>query len=175
LIQINAEMHGRREYWAPMDAGMNDQPEQFQAVPVSWQGASAAYPLVRLHDATITLEKWLHFVRRYSGAAYKLAGLIAIQDCRGIVHALFSYRVDFDLHNRRRLCVANLIVAHVPGSQIDEAVAASTRSVSAQFGCHAVTIEQPFRPATTFWKCPTAETLALKVLAGNAGVNTRLH
>jgi len=158
-----------------MGAAMNDQSKQFQAIPMSWQGAAAAYPLVRLHDASMTLEKWLHFVRKHCGAACKRAGLIAIQDCRGIVHALFSYRVDFDLHNRRRLCVANLIVAHVPGSPIDEAVAASTRNVSAQFGCHAVTIEQPFRPATSFWKCPTAETLALKILAGNAGANNRLH
>jgi hypothetical protein len=153
-----------------MGAAMTEQLGQFQAIPMSWQGATAAYPLVRLHDASITLEKWLHFARRHCGTVYKRAGLIAIRDCRGIVHALFSYRVDFDLHNRKRLCVANLIVAHMPGSQIDEAVAASTQNVSAQFGCHAVTIEQPFRPATTFWKCPTAEALASRV-----GLNTRLH
>lgn len=137
---------------------------------MSRRRATAAYPLVRLHDASITLEKWLHFARRHCDAACKPAGLIAIQDRRGIVHAVFSYRVDLDLHNRRRLCVANLIVAHVPGSQIDEAVAASTRNVSAQFDCHAVTIEQPFRSPTTFWKCPTAQ-----MLANRSGPNTRLH
>jgi hypothetical protein len=152
-----------------MGAGMN---EQFQAVPMSWQCATAAYPLVRLHDASVTLDKWRRFARRHGGSACKRAGLIAIRDCRGIVHALFSYRVDFDLHNRRRLCVTNLIVAHVPGSQIDDAVAASARSVSAQLGCHAITVEQPFRPANTPWKCPTAE-----ALARGAGLNTnsRVH
>ena len=124
-----------------------------------WQCAAAAYPLVRLHDASVTLDKWRRFARRHGGSACKRAGLIAIRDCRGIVHALFSYRVDLDLHNRRRLCVTNLIVAHVPGSQIDDAVAASTRNVSVQLGCHAITVEQPFRPAATLWKCPTAEAL----------------
>lgn len=140
---------------------------------MSWECARAAYSLVRLHDASITLDKWLRFARRHCRAASGRAGLIAIQDCRGIAHALFSYRVDFDLHSRRRLCVANLIVAHLPGSQIDEAVAASTRNVSAQFRCHAITVEQPFRPATTLWKrCPTAE--ALKNRAG-LPTGTSLH
>jgi hypothetical protein len=137
-----------------------DTTEQFQAIPISWQCAATAYPLVRLHDASVTLDKWRRFARRHGGSACKRAGLIAIRDCRGIVHALFSYRVDLDLHNRRRLCVTNLIVAHVPGSQIDDAVAASTRNVSAQLGCHAITVEQPFRPAATLWKCPTAEAVA---------------
>jgi hypothetical protein len=157
-----------------MDA-MHQPSEQFQAIPMSWQRATAAYPLVRLHDASVTLDQWLRFVRRHCGPAQQRAGLIAIRDCRSIVHALFSYRVDSDLHNRKRLCVANLIVAHIPGSQIDEAVAASTRNISNELGCHAVSIEQPFRPATTFWKCPTAEALALRVPVGKTGMNTRFH
>jgi hypothetical protein len=152
---------------SPMNARTN---EQFQAVPISWQCATAAYPLVRLHDASVTLDKWRRFARRHIGTACKRSGLITIRDCRGIVHALFSYRVEFDLHNRRRLCVTNLIVAHVPGSRIDDAVAASTRSVSVQLGCHAITVEQPFRPANTPWKCPTAE-----ALASGAGLDTRIH
>jgi hypothetical protein len=154
-----------------MGAGMNEQLEQFQAIPMSWQRAAAAYPLVRLHDASVSLDKWLRFVRRHCGPAHPRAGLIAIRDCRDIVHALFSYRVDFDLHNRKRLCVANLIVAHVPGSQIDEAVAASTRNISAELGCHTISAEQPFRPATGPWKrCPTAEALTRRT-----GQNGRLH
>ncbi len=128
---------------------------------MSWQGATAAYPLVRLHDASVTLEKWLRFVRRHCGPACQGAGLIAIQDCRGIIHALFSYRVDFDLHNRKRLCVANLIVAHIPGSTIEEAVATSTRNISNELGCHTISAEAPFRPETAPRKrCPTAEALA---------------
>jgi hypothetical protein len=153
-----------------MGAGMN---EQFQALPMSWQYASAAYPLVRLHDASITLDKWLRFARRYCRAATGRAGLVAIRDCRGIVHALFSYRVDFDLHARKRLCVANLIVAHLPGSQIDEAVTASTRDVSAQLGCHTITIEAPFPWTSRAWTgCPTAEALKRRVHVPNG---TRPH
>ena len=153
-----------------MDCDMN---EQFQAIPMNWEWARTAYPLVRLHDASVTLDRWLRFARRHCRGTSGRTGLIAIRDCRGIVHALFSYRVDLDLHGRRRLCVANLIVAHLPGSQIDEAVAQSTQNVSALLGCHAVTIEQPFRRATTRWKrCPAAEAFSGRI---DLPINTRFH
>jgi hypothetical protein len=134
--------------------------EQFQALPIDRQRASAAYPLVYMHDSSITLQKWLRFVAQRCRAASGRAGLIAIRDCRGIVHALFSYRIDSDLQIRRRLCIGNLIVAHLPGSQIDAAVAASAERVSAQFDCQVITIEQPFRPTSSIpSECPTAKLL----------------
>jgi hypothetical protein len=134
--------------------------EQFQALRMDRQRASAAYPLVYMHDSSITLQKWLRFVGQRCRTVSGRTGLIAIRDCRGIVHALFSYRVERDLHIRRRLCIGNLIVAHLPGSQIDAAVAASAESVSAQFDCEMITIEQPFRsPSPTSVGCPTAKLL----------------
>ena len=153
-----------------MDAGIN---QHFDVLSMNWQGARAAYPLVRLHDAGITLDKWLRFARRHCQAPSDRAGLVAIRDRRGIVHALFSYRVDFDLHSRRRLCVANLIVAHLPGSQIDEAIAASTKSISAELRCHGITVEHPFRSAIPARKrCPTAEALDK---AGHLRPGPKLH
>jgi hypothetical protein len=126
-----------------------------------------------MHDASITLDQWLRFVRRRCRATAGRAGLMAIRDCRGIVHALFSYRVDFDLHSRRRLWIANLIVAHLPGSQIEEAVAASSREVSAQLGCNTITVEQPFRAGFPGRRgCPTAEFLERRL---RPPADTRLH
>ncbi len=134
--------------------------EEFQALSLDWEGARAAYPLVHLHDASITLEKWLGFVRRRGGNASGRTGLIAIRDCRGIIHALYSYRVDIDLRIRKRLCIGNLIVAHLPGSHIDDAVAASTGKIAARLGCQNISIEQPFPPRTGLApSCPTAEML----------------
>lgn len=117
--------------------------EQFQAHPLTWEGARTAYPLVCLHDTSISLETWLRFVRRRCRGASGRSGLIAIRDSRGIVHALFSYRVDLDLRSRKRLCLAHLIVAHLPGSQIDDAVAISAGNVAASLGCQTISIEQP--------------------------------
>ncbi len=104
--------------------------EQFQALPLDDQRAPAAYPLVYLHDASITTDQWLRFVRQRCLAVAGESGLIAIRDCRGIVHALFSYRVDNDMRLRRQLCITDLFVAHLPGSDIDAAVAERARDVS---------------------------------------------
>src|SRR5262249_16747057 len=122
------------------------------------------YPLVYLHDASITTEQWRHFVRQRCLAIAGESGLIAIRDCRGIVHALFGYRVDNDLCARRRLCITDLFVAHLPGTDIDAAVAESAQSVSAELDCEAITIEQPFRPDILMKGCPTA-----RVLRGRVG------
>jgi hypothetical protein len=134
--------------------------EQFQTFRLDGDGVRTAYPLVRMHDASISLAIWQRFARRRGRTAVDRAGLIGIRDCRGIVHAVFSYRVDLDLHSRKRLCIANLIVAHLPGSRIDDAVTASTAELSIQFGCQTITVEQPFRrPCPTRMGCPTAEAL----------------
>jgi hypothetical protein len=136
------------------DPAMN---EQFQALPMDRQCATAAYPLVYLHDASITPEAWLRFVRRRCRTTSGRTGLIAIRDCRGLVHALFSYRVASDLRIRRRLCIADLIVAHLPGSHIDAAIVASARNVSAQLDCQTITVEQPLHSENgTSMRCPIA-------------------
>ncbi|WP_375776414.1 hypothetical protein ACE103_32780 [Bradyrhizobium sp. ma5] len=134
--------------------------EQFQALPIDHQHAIAAYPLVFMHDASITTEQWLRFVRRRCRGSSPETGLIAIRDRRGVIHALFSYRIDNDLRVRKRLSISDLIVAHLPGSRIDDAVSNVIAEVSAQYGCQNVTIEQPFAaryPRRA--RCPTAEAL----------------
>lgn len=120
--------------------------EQFQALPMTWVGARAAYPLVYLHDASVTLNAWLDFVRRQLRTAPGRGGLMAIRDRRGTVHAVFSYRVDRDLRARKRLCLINLIVAHLPGSPIDDALIASTSNIAATLNCQTICIAQPFQP-----------------------------
>src|SRR6201995_5173673 len=133
--------------------------EQFQALPIDDARASTAYPLIYLHDASITTDQWLRFVRRHRRTTRE-SGLIAIRDCRGIVHALYRYRVDRDLRVRRRLCITDLIVAHLPGAEIDAAVAASAKRVSAELDCAAITIERPFLSEAGPWGgCPTAQRL----------------
>src|ERR1700761_6814069 len=132
--------------------------EQFRTFRLDVEGARTAYALVRMHDASISLGIWLRFARRRCRTAAERAGLIGIRDGRGIVHAVFSYRIDLDLHSRKRLCITHLIVAHLPGSRIDDAVTTSTADISVQFGCQTITVEQPFRkPRPARMGCPTAE------------------
>jgi hypothetical protein len=147
--------------------------QPFHALPLDRQQAPAAYPLVYLHDASITPADWLRFVGGCCRSSSGRGGLIAIRDPRGIIHALFSYRVDTDLRSRKRLCIADLMVAHVAGSQIDAAVVAAAKDVSAQFGCQMITIEQPFQsPLHLRPRCPTAEALKESV---HPAASTRLQ
>lgn len=118
--------------------------EEYQALPMTWAEAPVAYPLVYLHDASVTLDAWLDFVRRYTKPGEE-TGLIVIRDRAKIVHALFAYRVDFDIKGQRQLCITQLIVAQIPGSQIDQTVEATTRQVARRLGCRPITIEQPFQ------------------------------
>jgi hypothetical protein len=133
---------------------------QFQALRIDPASAGAAYPLIRLHDAGISLQKWRVFARRRCRARSGRSGLIAIRDVRGIVHAVFSYRTDIDLRARKRLCISHLIIAHLPGSGIDEAVNLSASRIASKLGCQTITIEQMFSPRTVAAPgCPTAQLL----------------
>ena len=132
--------------------------EQFQALPMSGQFARAAYPLVYLHDASVSLEDWLRFVRRIGRSASSNAVLIAIRDCRGIVPALFSHRVSFALRPRKRLCITHLVVAHLAGSAIGAALAARAGDIAANLDCQSISIEQPFAPRPDLLQdCSTAD------------------
>jgi len=135
--------------------------EQFQALPLTGEGARAAYPLVYLHDASVSLAEWLQYARRRGRGDAAAGGMMTIRDCRGIIHALFSYRIDVDLRARRRLCIGDMIVAYLPGRLIDEAIAASARDIAAHSDCESIYIEQPFVAAIDAKaSCPTAQALA---------------
>ena len=53
--------------------------EQFQAHPIDQHYAIAAYPLVFMHDASITTDQWLLLVRRHGRRFAPRPGLIAIR------------------------------------------------------------------------------------------------
>jgi hypothetical protein len=140
--------------------------EQFEALPMTGEGARAAYPLVYLHDASISLSDWLQVVRAHDRS--EDGGLMTIRDCRGIIHALFSYRIDIDLSARRRLCIGDMIVAYLPGRLIDEAIAASAREIADHFGCESIFVAQPFAGGGVKASCPTAQALAARQQADAA-------
>ncbi len=140
--------------------------QHFQALPIGVREARSAYPLVYLHDASITLEEWLRFARRRCRGPSDPSGLIAVRDCRGLVHAVFGYRVDIDLRARKRLCLNNLVVARMPSSSIDEAILTCANTLAERFRCQTVSLEQPFSRETGLpGACPTANDLLARRIA----------
>ncbi|HAO42849.1 MAG: hypothetical protein EKK35_11785 [Bradyrhizobiaceae bacterium] len=135
--------------------------QHFQAHSIGLKDAKSAYPLVYLHDASISLEEWLRFARRRCRQPSDRTGLIAIRDRRGLIHALFGYRIDIDLRARKKLCLGNLVVARMPGQLIDEAIIASANELAARFSCQTISLEQPFSRRTGVpGACPTAYDLS---------------
>lgn len=122
--------------------------EQLQALPMNIRVARSAYPLILMHDASISLDEWLRFARRRCANPTGRTGMIGIRDRRGIVHAVFGYRVDIDMRSNKKLCLSNLVIAQMPGSMIDEAVTVSASGLAAQFGCLSVTLEHRFSRLT---------------------------
>lgn len=148
--------------------------QHFQANSIGLRDARSAYPLIYLHDPSITLEEWLRFARRCCSQAPERTGLIAIRDRRGLIHAVFGYRVDIDLRARKRLCLNNLVVARMPGSQIDDAIVASANDLSARFSCQTISLEQPFGRRTGVpGACPSAYDLTAS--RANFIQSTRRH
>lgn len=140
--------------------------QHFQALPIGIREARAAYPLIYLHDASISLEEWLRFARYHCRQPSDRTGLIAIGDRRGLIHAVFGYRIDIDLRTRKRLCLHDLVVARTPGSQVDEAVLVSANDLAARFACQTITLAQPFSRRTGPPRpCPTAHDLLTSPLS----------
>ncbi len=141
---------------------------------MSMRDAKEAYPLIYLHDASISLAEWLNFARRRCRQPAGRTGMIGIRDLRGVIHAVFVYRVDIDIHARKQLCLKNLVVARMPGSTIDDAIFMSTNALAARHACKTISLEQPFSRRNALpGACPTA----LKLLARQANhlTNTSRH
>ena len=118
--------------------------------------ARDAYPLIYLHDASVSLSEWLNFARRRCRQPAGRTGMISIRDRRGIIHAVFVYRIDIDLHARKQLCLNNLVVARMPGSTIDDAILSSANALAARHACKSISLEQPLsRRAVPHGACPT--------------------
>ncbi len=131
--------------------------QHFQALPMAVRDAKDAYPLIYLHDASVSLSEWLNFARRRCRQPAGRTGMIAIRDRRGITHAIFVYRIDIDLHARKQLCLNNLVVARMPGSSIDDAILTSANALAARHACKTISLEQPFsRRTSPLGGCPTA-------------------
>lgn len=122
--------------------------QHFQAQSIGVRDAKSAYPLIYLHDPSISLDEWLRFARRRCRQPSDRTGLIALRDRRGLIHALFGYRIDIDLRARKKLCLSNLVVARMPGSLIDQAIILSANDLAARFACQTISLEQPFSRKT---------------------------
>jgi hypothetical protein len=103
-----------------------------------------AYPLVRNIAAGITLERWNRFARPQVAwhSPNWPHGLMTIQNAAGYILGLFHFEVRDDLHERRILCIDNIIVPNLPGrDRIWESIAGAVEHLAQKSGCQAIRAE----------------------------------
>ncbi len=117
----------------------------FHADALTLGEARLAFPLVCLAEPAITLDDWLHVVQRYACRTPLQSGLIAIRDGRGYVHALYAFGTERTLLNRTRLRVTDMVIGHLPGSALRDAILTSAEGIAATLGCDTLIIDVPTR------------------------------
>lgn len=122
--------------------------ELFRAERLRPQEARLAFQLVRLCEPRCTLLDWLALTRRLCRRSPRNAGLMAIRDRRGTFHAIFGYSIDHSLDFGRCLRVGDLILAHLPGSAIDDAIVDCAEKLAASCGCDGLVIDLAAEPAS---------------------------
>lgn len=73
--------------------------------------------------------------------ASKTAGLVAIEDSRGYIHAVFAWHVHRAIGHPRALRVTDLVVGALPGRQLAESIVDAIRGVAESADADSVMVE----------------------------------
>ncbi|MDB5571052.1 MAG: hypothetical protein JWN93_2235 [Hyphomicrobiales bacterium] len=113
----------------------------FESVPVDKPVALRAWPLVQLSHPGMTREQWIAYAasgRRRNG---KTAGLMAIRDGRGYIHAVFAWHVQRTLDNPRALRITDMVVGALPGRWLAETIVAAVQAIARRTNATSVLVE----------------------------------
>jgi len=133
-------------------------------MPLCGLQAKRAYALVGLAHPAVSAKQWTTFVSRYAHSPRQRRGLIGIQDGRGYVHGVFCYAVDRPfLDGNRILGLHDLILAHLPGRTLVEALTTCVKQLATEFGCLGISVDLP---ATTLDGAQHGSTQAVLQSAG---------
>lgn len=114
--------------------------------PSEW---AQAYPLVRMVHPQWTLAQWLKRARLLSRTGTRpshnteLNGLLAVQDRRGMIHGLLVCRTEQNFSGTKFVRVSDLVLARLPGAQIDEAILEGIAQMCTNQGCTGLMLDVP--------------------------------
>lgn len=113
----------------------------FKTTPVDRRVALRAWPLVQISHPAVTREEWVSYAVTTGRRLGKTGGVVAIEDSRGYIHALFSWYVVRTVSHRKAMRVNDMIVGALPGRRLAETIVESIREVADQAGAGSVLIE----------------------------------
>eukprot|EP01037_Dinobryon_pediforme_P014298 gene14298-14421_t len=88
-----------------------------------------------------TLAQWHQRARSLSRAKTGPDGLLAVRDLRGIVHGLLSCRTEQDFSGHKYIRISDLMVARLPGAQIDAAILDGIARICTEHQCAALMLD----------------------------------
>ncbi|MFN3888800.1 MAG: hypothetical protein ACK4MV_00275 [Beijerinckiaceae bacterium] len=113
----------------------------FKTTPVDRRVALRAWPLVQISHPGVTREEWVSYAVSAGRRLGKTGGVIAIEDARGYIHALFAWHVVRTVSHRRAMRVTDMVVGALPGRHLAETIVAAIREVADQADADSVLIE----------------------------------
>lgn len=110
-----------------------------------------AFALVSLCHPFLGFEGWTRYLARAQQLERSQAGVVAIEDARGYLHALFRYFVqtepslaDSQQHSSIRMIrLHDLVFAELPGTELLARIAAEGEALAISLSCRGVIIELP--------------------------------
>jgi hypothetical protein len=138
----------------------------FQERLLDSRHARLAYPLVRHVKPAMPITEWIAFVRRWSRLSPKKGGIMTLNDRRGYLHALFTYRVEQNLRFGCFVRITDVIVGHLPGETLNRSIMECADRLAERIGCSTIVIE-PAHEAAHARMLSAAEIHPFGFLRGN--------
>lgn len=113
----------------------------FHTVTVDRRVALRAWPLVQSSRPAARLEDWRAYAAALGRRVGKSAGLVAVEDERGYIHALFAWHIQRTIGRPRELRVSDLVVGNLPGRELAQSIVIAIRRVATKTRADSVLVE----------------------------------
>ena len=105
--------------------------------------ARQAFALAQVFNRHLVMAQWTDYTRACRGGARGGRGLTTVVDHRGYVHAFFAWCVQTSLGQGRQLKVNELVMGHLPGSSLPEAIAETLLELAQGADCRSIVLDLP--------------------------------
>ena len=113
----------------------------FKTTAMDRRVALRAWPLIQISHPGVSREEWLSYALAAGRRLGKTGGVVAIEDSRGYIHALFAWHVVRTVSHRRAMRVTDMVVGALPGKQLAETIVSAIREIADQVGADSVLVE----------------------------------
>ncbi|WP_342363988.1 hypothetical protein [Terrarubrum flagellatum] len=89
----------------------------------------------------MTMKLWERFVRQATKEPRHRGGIVAIEDRRRYIHAVFAYRLTEDMAHGLLLRLTDLVMGRLPGGVLPRAVISYAEGLATDLGSSTIAID----------------------------------